>query len=663
MSSPADLNGEPSGQGQTRPLGVLPPGYLVAEFRIERVLGQGGFGIVYLAFDTRLERLVAVKEFMPQSLAQRLADHAVVPLSERHRATFELGLRSFIREARSLAQFKHPALVEVYRFWEALGTAYMVMPFYEGQTLKQRLDGMAAAPPEPWLRALLERVLEGLDVVHQQGWLHRDIAPDNILLLPGDRPLLLDFGSARQDIGDATQALAGLLKPGYAPFEQYGDSAALKQGPWTDLYALGAMLYFAICRKVPVPSVERVKNDTLVAAQVAGRRHCSPAFLQFIDQCLAVWPEQRPRNIAAALELLRELDAREKALKPKNTGQKRQDAGPARFSRNHTQCFRSLLRRRGLLPWAGGMAVLFAAVGGLVAWQQSSSPAADTVRTAQTAPQPDPVPATPIPADHSASLPGEWSSGTPTAAKPDMPAPPLPAPQVAEAAPPAPTPVFYGPATPEKALENLVDQRDPNIHVVVAPVSGKQKSTLQFTVKASEPGFLYVFAAGPQRGRLELLWPTDDESLLRFERRQAWTVDVAAHAAAGSPGKRPVGVMVSRAARHLAGAGWQRQAGVLSKSFSDSPETAAAPWFGLPSCPPVPGSCNSAYGAVRLELTSSQPDVASSPPASKNAGNPNAARWRQMAARKAECESLAHLLSLDGNVLAQRRFAQLGCRR
>jgi hypothetical protein len=186
---------------------------LVAEFRIERVLGQGGFGIVYLAFDTRLERLVAIKEFMPQSLAQRLVDYSIVPLSERHRETFELGLRSFIREARILAKFKHPALVEVYRFWEELGTAYMVMPFYEGQTLKQRLEGMAAPPPEQWLRELMERVLEGLDVVHQQGWLHRDIAPDNILLLPGDRPLLLDFGSAKQDFGDATQALAALLKP------------------------------------------------------------------------------------------------------------------------------------------------------------------------------------------------------------------------------------------------------------------------------------------------------------------------------------------------------------------------------------------------------------------------------------------------------------------
>jgi hypothetical protein len=651
--SAADTHSEPSAQSQSRPLGVLPPGFLVAEFRIERVLGKGGFGIVYLALDTRLERLVAIKEFMPQSLAQRLVDHSIVPLSDRHRETFELGLRSFIREARSLAKFKHPALVEVYRFWEELGTAYMVMPFYEGQTLQQRLEGMTALPPERWLRELMDRVLEGLDVVHQQGWLHRDIAPDNILLLPDDRPLLLDFGSAKQDIGDATQALAVILKPGYAPFEQYSDSASMKQGPWTDLYAVGAMLYFAISGKVPVPSVERVKNDTMVPAHMLGRRRYSAAFLQFIDHCLAVWPEQRPRNITAALALLRRLDAQERVGNRKNLGDRGEHAGTPRPAKNDMRGSSWLSRWQRPSSWAGGIAVLLMTWGGWALWKPWSAPAVHTA---------DQGPAVPVQPGHLGSPPSDDLSSTPAAVKPDTPSLPWSAPQLPELLAPELPAQFASPATPEKALDNLLAERDPNIRVVVTPASDKQTERLRFTVKASEPGFLYVFAAGQRRGRLELLWPTDDESLVMMEHGQTWKIDAAASLASGSPGKRYIGVMVSRAARHLAGAGWNRQAGVLSMSLSDPLKTSAAPWFGQPLCAPVPGVCDAGFGAARLELTYSQP-LTHSPPRPANARNSGPSRTQLAAAKKAECESLRHLLSLDGNALAQRRFAQLGCRR
>jgi serine/threonine protein kinase len=646
--SAIDKNSEPSDQSELRPLGVLPPGYLVAEFRIERVLGKGGFGIVYLALDTRLERLVAIKEFMPQSLAQRLADYSIVPLSDRHRETFELGLRSFIREARSLAKFKHPALVEVYRFWEELGTAYMVMPFYEGQTLQQRLEGMTALPPERWLRELMARVLEGLDVVHQQGWLHRDIAPDNILLLPGDRPMLLDFGSAKQDIGDATQALAVILKPGYAPFEQYSDSASLKQGPWTDLYAVGAMLYFAISGKVPVASVERVKNDTMVSAHMLGQRRYSAAFLRFIDHCLAVWPEQRPRNITAALELLRGLDAEEKVVsKRKNFGDRHQDAGTPKLAKNDTRGFSLLSRWQGPSSWAGGITVLLLTLGGLVLWEPWSTPAVHMA---------DKGSAIPVHPAHSGSPPSDDLSSTPAVVMPDSLSPPLSAPQIPEVLHAELPAQFASPATPEKALDNLLAERDPNIHVVVTPASEKQTERFRFTVKASEPGFLYVFAIGQRRDRLELLWPTDDESLLMIEHGQTWRIDAALPLAAGSPRKRYIGVMVSRAARHLASAGWKQQAGALSMSLSDAPKTRATPWFGRPMCAPVPGACSAEFGAARIELTYSQAP-------SKTARTSSTSRLQLATAKKAECESLAHLLSLDGNALAQRRFAQLGCRR
>lgn len=647
--SPADTNSDPSDRGQHSPLDVLPLGHLVAEFRIERVLGKGGFGIVYLAFDTRLERLVAVKEFMPQSLAQRLADHSIEPLSERHRETFDLGLRSFIREARSLAQFKHPAVVEVYRFWEELGTAYMVMPFYEGQTLKQRLKSMAAPPPEEWLRELMERVLRGLEVVHQQGWLHRDIAPDNILVLPGDRPLLIDFGSAKQDIGDATQALTVLLKPGYAPFEQYSDAGSLKQGPWTDLYAMGAMLYFAISGKMPVESVVRVRKDVMVSALTLGRGRYSEAFLQFIDQCLAVWPEHRPRNVAAALELLRKLDSQEKAWNRKKSWDKRQDAHIPPMSRNLRQRFRLPSGMQLPLAWAGGLATLLGSLIGLVLWEPWSTP---EVRVADRGPEIF------VPPVFSVAPPDGDHAGTPVAATPDQPALPLPVHQIPGVPAPSslPAPLFANPATPERALENLLDKRDPTIQMVMTPASEKlvlRKQRLQFTVKTREPGFLYVFVTGQQRGSLELLWPADDESLMSIEPGRAWRVD--APMSMGS-GKRHIGVMVSKAPRNLSGAGWQRQGGVLSMSFSDAAKTGATPWFGLPNCAPIPGTCNADFDAARIEL-------AYSPPPAREARKSEPPRWRVVAARKAECESLLHLLSLDGNNLAQRRFAELGCRR
>ncbi|MEP7303353.1 MAG: protein kinase, partial [Caldimonas sp.] len=162
---------------------MLPVGFYLGEFEITRVLGEGGFGIVYLVEDHSLGRRVALKEYMPSSLAQRVGGTQVSVKSERHRETFEAGLKSFVNEARLLAQFDHPSLVKVYRFWEANGTAYMVMPFYEGVTLKDELKAMGAPPDEAWLRELLEPLSEALAVIHAEQCFHRDIAPDNVILL------------------------------------------------------------------------------------------------------------------------------------------------------------------------------------------------------------------------------------------------------------------------------------------------------------------------------------------------------------------------------------------------------------------------------------------------------------------------------------------------
>jgi serine/threonine protein kinase len=278
--------------------GNLPVGTRLGEFEITSLIGEGGFGIVYLAHDHSLQRRVALKEYMPSSLAQRDGGSQVRVKSARHKETFEAGLKSFINEARLLASFDHPSLVKVYRFWEANGTAYMVMPFLEGTTLKDVLKGMGQRPDETWLRSVLGPLTEALLVIHAEQCYHRDIAPDNVMLLPDkNRWLLLDFGAARRVIGDMTQALTVILKPGYAPVEQYAEIPGMKQGPWTDVYALAAVVYYAIMGKTPPPSVGRLLNDTYVPLSQAAAGRYSDGFLAAIDRALAVRPEERTQSI------------------------------------------------------------------------------------------------------------------------------------------------------------------------------------------------------------------------------------------------------------------------------------------------------------------------------------------------------------------------------
>src|ERR1044071_8821631 len=174
---------------------ALPAGARLVDFEIRSVIGEGGFGIVYLAWDRVLRRQVAIKEYMPASLASRRAtstqDAFVAPHSDKVADTFALGLRSFINEAQLLASFDHPSLLKVYRFWEANGTAYMVMPYYQGVTLKRALAELHAPPEEAWLERQLGALLDALEVMHEAHCYHRDIAPDNILLLEDGRPLLV----------------------------------------------------------------------------------------------------------------------------------------------------------------------------------------------------------------------------------------------------------------------------------------------------------------------------------------------------------------------------------------------------------------------------------------------------------------------------------------
>jgi serine/threonine protein kinase len=282
----------------------LPVGTRLSEFELTGVVGEGGFGSVYLAFDHSLQRTVAIKEYMPGALAGRNADKSVQVRSDRHRETFQTGLRSFINEARLLAQFDHPALIKVHRFWEQNNTAYMAMRYYEGLTLKNVIKHHRDMVTEQWLRSMLAPILEALDALYKINILHRDISPDNIMIQNTGCAVLLDFGAARQIIGDMTKALTVILKPGYAPVEQYADDGSMKQGPWTDIYALSAVLYDAITKKPPPTSVARMIKDPIELLSTEKYPDFSAAFLSAINAGLSVNPEARPQSIDEFRRLL-----------------------------------------------------------------------------------------------------------------------------------------------------------------------------------------------------------------------------------------------------------------------------------------------------------------------------------------------------------------------
>ena len=288
---------------------ALSVGTRLGEFEITKRLGEGGFSIVYLAWDHSLDRHVALKEYMPMAIASRAGNTTVSARSERHRETYELGLRSFVNEAKLLAQFDHPALVKVYRFWEANGTAYMIMPFYQGVTLRDTVRARPAPPDEAWIVALLQPLVQALNVIHAAQCYHRDIAPDNVILLAETgKPLLLDFGAARRLITGLTQQLTVILKPGYAPIEQYDEIPGMKQGPWTDVYALAAVVHWLITGKTPPPSVGRMLQDSYVPLVTVAAGRYSEHFLKAVDRALVVLPAQRTASVDA---LLMELGADE----------------------------------------------------------------------------------------------------------------------------------------------------------------------------------------------------------------------------------------------------------------------------------------------------------------------------------------------------------------
>ncbi|MDE2741004.1 MAG: serine/threonine-protein kinase, partial [Gemmatimonadota bacterium] len=227
---------------------ALSQGTRIRDFEFHRVLGHGGFGITYLGWNLTLDIPVAIKEYLPTDLATREQDLFVVPQSSQVASDFQWGLERFLDEARTLARFQHPNIVRVHQYFEAHGTAYIAMDYVEGEDLSTYLARKGTLS-EDELKGILYPLLDALEVIHRADFLHRDIKPGNIVIRDTDgSPVLLDFGSARQAIEAKSRPITSIVTPGYAPIEQY--SSQVRQGPWTDIYALGGVCYRALTGQV-----------------------------------------------------------------------------------------------------------------------------------------------------------------------------------------------------------------------------------------------------------------------------------------------------------------------------------------------------------------------------------------------------------------------------
>ena len=346
---------------------------LDGSYCIERVIGSGGFGVTYLAEDLHLKTTIAIKEYYPVDFGDRDASMRVQPRSERLRGTFEWGRTSFLNEAQTLARFRHPSIVRITRAFEVHGTAYMVMDYERGQNFEAWLAGLGRAPMQAELDRIAAPLLDALEMLHAESILHRDIAPDNVIVRPDGTPVLLDFGAARQAVAHMSRSLTRITKPGYSPHEQYALDTRL-QGPWSDLYAFGATLYRAITGGPPPEATVRAGDDRMVPAALAGKAAYRPGFLDAIDLCLKVPNRERPQSVAQLRPLLLDTPASGRTEASRRIQAERNRGAPG------------LARGMGI---AVAVAALLAGGYGVYHYAQRESPAVrpapDTMSTADTA--------------------------------------------------------------------------------------------------------------------------------------------------------------------------------------------------------------------------------------------------------------------------------------
>lgn len=272
-------------------------------YEIKEILGQGGFGITYLALDKNLDHEVAIKEYMPSDIAVRSDGNMVEPVTTKNEERYRWGLRNFIEEARTIGQFRHPNIVKVRNVFEANNTAYMVMDYELGETLQDILTRRKILSEDD-IKTVLYPIIDGIKTIHAHGFIHRDIKPANIFIRVDGEPVLLDFGSARQAMGESRETITSIISKGYAPIEQYNAEQQESQGPWTDIYALGATLYRMISGIPPCDAINRssaisiTTRDTYVTAREIGEGRYSDALLQAIDFALKFRQQDRPQSIS-----------------------------------------------------------------------------------------------------------------------------------------------------------------------------------------------------------------------------------------------------------------------------------------------------------------------------------------------------------------------------
>lgn len=369
---------------------ALPAGHALQEYAIEAVLGVGGFGITYLAHDKHLQCQVAIKEYLPGELATRGTGHSVVPRNADSSTEYRDGLARFLAETRVLASFRHPHIVRVNRFFEANNTAYMVMDYEQGQPLRHWIKAHGPVD-EAQLRRMFAGLLDGLEQVHKASMVHRDIKPSNIYVRDSNTSLvLLDFGSARPHTQAGSGDVTSMVTPGFAPFEQYHARGA--QGPWSDLYAVGGVLYWLVTGHKPVEAPSRIQDDCLPAAADVARGHYSSEFLRMIDWALAVDERHRPQSVAAFRPVFLGEQAAPPSVHKARVQAEGHDGDTVRLGgptdAPSASAAAKVPNRAHLPVLLAGAAMALLGVFAYATWDRATRPVADTAKAPQAAASP-----------------------------------------------------------------------------------------------------------------------------------------------------------------------------------------------------------------------------------------------------------------------------------
>ncbi|MEI8158082.1 MAG: serine/threonine-protein kinase [Burkholderiales bacterium] len=291
----------------------LPPDTTIGGYRIIRKVAAGGFGLVYLALDADGQR-VAVKEYLPSSLATRAPGELLPQVQAEKLSLYRLGLKSFFEEGRSLAQISHPSVVSVLNFFRENETVYMVMNYLEGAALQDfivtaRDLKQSKVFRESTIRSLFDEILRGLRIVHQHKMLHLDIKPANIFITDDNKSVLIDFGAAREVLSKEGNFIRPMYTPGFAAPEMYRRDASM--GPWTDIYAIGACIYACMQGYPPNEAPQRLEKDRITVALARLRGVYSDNLIEVVEWCMSLDPLSRPQSVfALQKELSREGERR-----------------------------------------------------------------------------------------------------------------------------------------------------------------------------------------------------------------------------------------------------------------------------------------------------------------------------------------------------------------